>query len=76
MDISEELVRLLSHLEQFRQAMSSSPPVGSKLNFIVQEMHREANTIASKSTAISIVSRVIEIKEETERIREQLRNVQ
>lgn len=76
MDISEEIVRLESHIQQFRESVGQEPPVGTKLNFIIQEIHREANTIASKSQGINIVTAVIEIKEQTERIREQLRNVQ
>ncbi|MFP4458323.1 MAG: YicC/YloC family endoribonuclease [Candidatus Zixiibacteriota bacterium] len=76
MDISEEIVRLDSHIEQFKDTVKQEPPVGTKLNFIIQEIHREANTIAAKSQVIDIVSSVIEIKEQTERIREQLRNVQ
>ena len=76
MDIHEEIIRLDSHIEQFRQTIEKEPPIGTKLNFIIQEMHREANTIASKSQASEIIKEVIEIKEQTERIREQLRNVQ
>ncbi len=76
MDIHEEIVRLKSHIEQFQSAVLLEPPLGTKLNFIIQEMHREANTIASKAQASEIVRQVIDIKEQTERIREQLRNVQ
>lgn len=76
LDIIEEIVRMRSHLDQFRTTIIEEPPVGSKLNFIIQEIHREANTIAAKSQDVRIVAQVIEIKEQTERIREQLRNVQ
>ncbi len=76
MDIHEEVVRLESHIQQFRETTKLAPPLGTKLNFIIQEIHREANTIASKAQSGEIVREVIEIKEQTERIREQLRNVQ
>jgi uncharacterized protein (TIGR00255 family) len=77
-DISEELVRLRSHIELFRQTLASSAdePVGKRLGFLTQEMHREANTIGSKANDADIDHRVIAIKEELERLREQIENVE
>lgn len=75
-DISEETTRLESHLGLFLEALSAGSPVGKKLNFVLQEMHREANTISSKNTLIPISHRVVEMKEEIERIREQVQNIE
>lgn len=75
-DISEELTRLSSHISQFRQALDSAEPVGRKLNFIQQEMLREANTIGSKASSLPINSTVIEVKSELEKIREQIQNIE
>ncbi len=77
-DISEELVRLRSHIELFRQTLASAAdePVGKRLGFLTQEMHREANTIGSKANDAEIDHRVIAIKEELERLREQIENVE
>ena len=75
-DITEELTRLASHMEQFRQTLASGEPAGRKLNFIQQEMLRETNTIGSKSSALSINSLVIEVKSELEKIREQIQNIE
>jgi uncharacterized protein (TIGR00255 family) len=77
-DISEELVRLRSHIELFLQTLSGSAdePVGKRLGFLTQEMHREANTIGSKANDADIDHRVIAIKEELERLREQIENVE
>ncbi|MGH7466359.1 MAG: YicC/YloC family endoribonuclease [Longimicrobiales bacterium] len=77
-DISEELVRLRSHLELFHQTLggSADEPVGKRLGFLTQEMHREANTIGSKANDADIDHRVIAIKEELERLREQIENVE
>lgn len=75
-DISEECTRFISHLEQYRETLSSSEPTGKRLNFILQEMNREANTIASKSTDLGISSMVITIKEEIEKMRELVQNVE
>ena len=76
MDISEECTRLESHVKQFRGSLSAREPVGKKLNFILQEMNREANTIASKASDFDISSAVISIKEEIEKIREMVQNVE
>ena len=77
-DISEELVRLRSHLELFRATVDadSAEPVGKRLSFLIQEMHREANTIGSKANDAAIEHRVIAIKDEIERLREQVENVE
>ncbi len=75
-DISEECTRFLSHLQQYSETLASSAPIGKRLNFILQEMNREANTIASKSTDLDISSTVITIKEEVEKMRELVQNVE
>jgi uncharacterized protein (TIGR00255 family) len=75
-DISEEIVRLRSHLQQFLQAMQSVESAGRKLEFICQEMGRETNTIGSKANDAEISQEVVEIKTALERIREQLQNVE
>lgn len=77
-DINEELVRFRSHNELFRELMAADPeePVGKRLSFLVQEMHREANTIGSKANHAGIAHRVVAIKEEVERLREQVENVE
>lgn len=75
-DISEEIVRLRSHLGQFAQAMQSAESAGRKLEFICQEMGRETNTIGSKANDAEISHEVVEIKTALERIREQIQNVE
>ncbi|QDU60655.1 Conserved hypothetical protein CHP00255 [Planctomycetes bacterium Pan216] len=75
-DITEEVTRLKSHLRQFDEIMRSQANVGRKLEFVVQEMHREANTIGSKANDIAISRRVVEMKNEIERIREIIQNVE
>ena len=75
-DISEELTRLSSHLAQFRQTLAGSGPIGRKLDFIQQEMLREANTVGSKAQALAINRTVIEVKSELEKIREQIQNIE
>jgi uncharacterized protein (TIGR00255 family) len=75
-DISEEIVRIESHLEQFRHIMDSTEPGGRKLNFMLQELHREINTIGSKVGKADIAHRVVEVKSELEKIREQIQNVE
>jgi uncharacterized protein (TIGR00255 family) len=77
-DINEELVRFRSHIELFRELVALPAPeaVGKRLGFLVQEMHREANTIGSKANDAVIVHHVISIKEEVERLREQVENVE
>jgi uncharacterized protein (TIGR00255 family) len=74
--IDEEIVRLESHMEQFRKALNSDGPVGKKLDFIIQEMNREVNTIGSKITDLEVLNNVISIKTEIEKIREQVQNIE
>jgi len=76
LDISEEIVRLTGHLDNFRGTLSSLEAIGRKLDFIIQEMVRETNTIGSKSNDLYINERVIRIKVEIEKIREQVQNVE
>ncbi|MBF5046311.1 YicC family protein [Aggregicoccus sp. 17bor-14] len=75
-DIAEEMTRLSSHLEQFRALIQSSEPSGRRMDFLVQEMHREVNTTGSKSQHAEISNRVVSMKAEVERIREQVQNVE
>ena len=75
-DISEELVRLRSHLEQFRATIDSPGEVGKRLDFLLQELNREANTVLSKSTEVSIKDAGLAIKAEIEKLREQVQNVE
>lgn len=75
-DITEELVRLASHFNQFDEALCSTEPVGRKLDFLMQEMNREVNTIGSKSNDAGITNLVIQIKAEMEKMREQVQNVE
>jgi uncharacterized protein (TIGR00255 family) len=75
-DISEELVRLDSHLQQFEQIMASPESAGRKLEFLTQEMLREVNTIGSKSSDVEIARHVIEMKASIERLREMIQNVE
>jgi len=75
-DISEEIVRLRSHFEQFETIMDSPDGAGRKLEFLVQEMSREANTIGSKANDVEIAREVIEIKASLERIREMIQNIE
>ena len=75
-DISEEMTRLNCHFEQFRDLISSNAASGRKMDFLCQEIHRELNTTGSKSTQIEITRAVIEGKNELERIREQVQNIE
>jgi uncharacterized protein (TIGR00255 family) len=75
-DIAEELTRLASHLDQFRGLLASPEPSGRKLDFLLQEMNREVNTAGSKIQSAEASSRVVELKAELERIREQVQNVE
>ena len=74
-DFTEEIVRSISHCEQFSQFLKENEPVGKKLNFILQELTREVNTIGSKSPTSEISSVVVDLKSEIERIREQVQNI-
>jgi uncharacterized protein (TIGR00255 family) len=75
-DIVEELTRLASHLGQFRSLLASDEPSGRKLDFLLQEMNREVNTAGSKIQSAEASTRVVELKAELERIREQVQNVE
>jgi uncharacterized protein (TIGR00255 family) len=74
--VDEEIVRLKSHLNQMKVTLNMNEPVGRKLDFIVQEMNRETNTIGSKANNLEIVNLVLNIKNEIEKIREQIQNVE
>jgi uncharacterized protein (TIGR00255 family) len=75
-DISEEIVRLKSHLEQFATVMAERDSQGRKLDFVIQEMFRETNTIGSKANDAEIARHVIEMKTAIERMREMIQNVE
>ena len=75
-DVSEEMVRLKSHLVQFREALNSTNETGKMLDFLLQELNREANTTLSKSTELSIKEAALGIKAEVEKLREQVQNVE
>ncbi len=75
LDVAEECVRLRSHLAQFTEALDAGEAVGRRLNFIAQELNREVNTIASKANDAEIARLIVGMKEEVERIREQVQNV-
>lgn len=74
--IDEEITRLHSHISQMYSIVEESVPVGRKLDFLVQEMNRETNTIGSKSNDIQITNHVVDIKSEIEKIREQIQNIE
>lgn len=75
-DVTEELSRLESHLSQFTQLLRKKEPVGRSLDFVIQEMHREVNTIGSKANNATVSKDVIFLKSEIEKIREQVQNVE
>jgi uncharacterized protein (TIGR00255 family) len=75
-NITEEIVRLKSHIKQFKGMLESDKPVGRKMDFLVQEFNREANTITSKSNDFTITQKAVEIKGEIEKIREQIQNIE
>ena len=74
--IDEELVRLASHFEAFDAILAADEPVGRKLDFLLQEINRETNTIGSKACDVNIAKLVVEIKSELEKIREQIQNIE
>jgi uncharacterized protein (TIGR00255 family) len=76
LDITEEIVRLLSHIEQFEKSMESEDSMGRLLDFLTQEMVREINTIASKSSELDISRLAVEVKNELDKIREQIQNIE
>lgn len=75
-DISEEITRFFSHITLFRELLNAEPSQGRKLNFLLQEMNREVNTMASKAYSAEISHLVVELKEEIEKIREQVQNIE
>lgn len=75
-DITEECVRFKSHLKQFELGIKKSGPIGKKLNFILQELNRETNTIGAKAADMKISHFVVELKDEIEKMREQIQNVE
>ncbi|HEY8552377.1 MAG TPA: YicC/YloC family endoribonuclease [Thermaerobacter sp.] len=75
-DISEECVRLRSHCRQFRALLAEGGPVGRRLEFLLQEMHREITTIGAKAGDLEIAGRVVDVKAELEKMREQVQNVE
>jgi uncharacterized protein (TIGR00255 family) len=74
--IDEEIVTLASHIGQMREALALQQPVGRKLDFLIQEMNREINTIGSKANDLVITKEVVEIKSELEKVREQIQNIE
>lgn len=74
--VDEETVRLRSHISQLREFLNADEPIGRKLDFLVQEMNRESNTIGSKAQDVELAKRVIAIKAEVEKIREQVQNIE
>lgn len=75
-DITEEIVRSRSHLKQFRNYMSMDDSIGRRLDFLIQEIHREFNTMGAKASDSSISARVVEVRAELEKLREQVQNVE
>ena len=75
-DVTEELIRLEAHMQAFARLLLSPEAVGRKIEFLLQEMHREVNTIASKSNDAEISQRVVDVKSELERMREQIQNIE
>lgn len=74
--VAEETVRLRSHIDQLHKFFEAEEPIGRKLDFLVQEINREANTVGSKASDIEIARKVIDIKAEVEKIREQIQNIE
>jgi uncharacterized protein (TIGR00255 family) len=76
MDVTEECIRFKSHNTVFKELLERQTSEGRKLNFLIQEMHREANTIGAKASDAEIAHLVVEIKEEVEKLREQIQNIE
>ena len=74
--VDEETVRLRSHIAQLRAMLASDEPVGRKLDFLIQEVNRECNTIGSKCSDLTIAQDVVNMKAEVEKIREQVQNIE
>lgn len=75
-DVTEELKRLASHLEQFKKILQAEQRVGKKLDFLIQEMNRESNTIASKAQSLAMTNCAVDLKSEVEQLREQIQNLE
>jgi uncharacterized protein (TIGR00255 family) len=75
-DISEEIARLRTHIVQFRTIMDDTKEVGKRLDFLTQELNREANTITSKTNNMTVKENALQVKSEIEKIREQVQNVE
>ncbi|WP_071142489.1 YicC/YloC family endoribonuclease [Acidaminococcus timonensis] len=75
-NVTEEMVRLHSHLDQFGRLLTEEKPVGRRMDFLVQEMNREANTIASKAGDAQMIQTIVDMKSEIEKVREQIQNIQ
>jgi uncharacterized protein (TIGR00255 family) len=75
-DINEEITRLKSHIHQFLKTMEEQEPVGRKLDFLIQEMNRETNTVGSKANDSNIAKKVVEIKSLLEKLKEQVQNIE
>ncbi|MEW6379393.1 MAG: YicC/YloC family endoribonuclease [bacterium] len=76
LDVTEELTRIKSHFSQMKEFLASDGPMGRKLDFLLQEIHREVNTLSYKSNSADISQKVVEIKGELEKIREQIQNIE
>ena len=74
--VEEEITRLKSHISQFQKLLNSNEAIGKKLDFIIQEMNRETNTIGSKANNLDITNAVIDIKTQIENVREQVQNIE
>jgi uncharacterized protein (TIGR00255 family) len=74
--VTEEITRIKAHVKNFKQSLRSNNEIGRKLDFIAQELNREANTIAAKTQDYKISKWIIEVKSEIEKIREQIQNVE
>jgi uncharacterized protein (TIGR00255 family) len=75
-DITEEIERLAFHIRNFNHKLSKNGPIGKELDFIAQEMQREANTLAAKTFEATISARVVQMKSQIEKIREQVQNIE
>lgn len=75
-DVTEEIVRIGSHISQMKDLLNAEGPVGRKMDFLVQELYRETNTLGSKTTDIAITDNVVTIKSELEKIKEQIQNIE
>jgi uncharacterized protein (TIGR00255 family) len=76
LDISEEISRIKNHLTQFREILRTGDAIGKKLDFLLQEINREVNTVSSKAGDYAVSNLVVEMKTEIEKIREQIQNIQ